>query len=138
MWNIPPRQLSNKICIMILKRRVTPETKMDAIPIIGYGSVFCDAKDRFFIFRRDDMETRLSIVGIFISDRGSVQQVNETLHLYGEWIIGRMGLPNTYHDTSVITIILDAPGDVTSAISGKLGRIPGVNSKSMQSKQKEK
>ena len=74
-------------------------------------------------------ETRIAVIGIIIEDKSQAGAVNELLHQYGNYIIGRMGLPYEKKKVNIISIVLDAPGDIISALSGKLGMIPGVSSK---------
>ena len=64
----------------------------------------------------------------------SVEALNRILHEYGAYIIGRMGLPYQKRGISIISIAVDAPQDIISALSGKLGRLPGVSSKALYSK----
>ena len=80
------------------------------------------------------METRLAIVGIMVYSQESVERINEVLHQYSQYIIGRMGLPYQEKRVSVISVIMDAPNDVIGALSGKLGMIPEVNVKTIYSK----
>ena len=80
------------------------------------------------------METRLALVGVVVEDKNAVPRINELLSLYGEYIIGRMGVPHKERGVSVISVALDAPNDVISALSGKLGAIRGVSSKTIYSK----
>ncbi len=80
------------------------------------------------------METRLAIVGIMVYSAESVERMNEVLHQYSQYIIGRMGLPYQEKKVSVISVIMDAPNDVIGALSGKLGMIPEVNVKTIYSK----
>ena len=80
------------------------------------------------------METKIALVGIVVEDTNAVTQINELLHRYGEYIIGRMGVPHRERGVSVISVAMDAPADVISALSGKLGNIPGVTSKTIVSK----
>ncbi len=83
-------------------------------------------------------ETRIAVIGIIIEDRQRAGQVNDLLHQYGEYVIGRMGLPYEKKGVHIISIVVDAPMDVISALSGKLGRLPGVSSKALYSKMGEK
>ena len=69
-----------------------------------------------------------------IEDNKVSKQINEILHEYSEYIIGRMGIPNVKENLSVISVVLNAPSDVINTISGKLGRIDGVTSKTIFSK----
>ena len=81
-------------------------------------------------------EFRIAVVGIIIENLDLVGSVNEILHQYNTYIIGRMGLPYREKQVNIISVVLDAPSDVISAVSGKLGRLPGVSSKALYSRQK--
>ena len=76
------------------------------------------------------------MVGIIIESLDLAGAVNEILHQYSDYIIGRMGLPYREKQVNIISVVLDAPSDVISAVSGKLGRLPGVSSKALYSRQK--
>lgn len=80
------------------------------------------------------MESKLSIIGIFIQSPEAVSEVNDLLHQYADKIMGRMGLPYRDRGVNVISVIIDAPADDISALAGKLGKIPGISAKTMQSK----
>jgi putative iron-only hydrogenase system regulator len=80
------------------------------------------------------METRIAQIGIVIENRAAVEKLNTILNAYGEYIIGRMGIPYPKRHIWVISVIVDAPMDVISAISGKLGMLPNVNTKTVYSK----
>ena len=80
------------------------------------------------------METRIALIGIVVENKESARRINEILHEYGEYVIGRMGLPYPKRNISVISIVLDAPNDIISALSGKLGMIPQVSIKTVYSK----
>ena len=80
------------------------------------------------------MENRIGIIGIVIEDLEAAEPVNAILHDYASSIIGRMGLPYRERRVSVITLIVDGNNDEISALTGKLGRIPGVSVKSMVTK----
>lgn len=75
------------------------------------------------------METRVALVGIIVKDRNEVEHLNDILHEYREYIIGRMGVPYKEKDISVISIAVDAPQDIISALSGKIGGLKGISSK---------
>ena len=79
-------------------------------------------------------ETRIAVIGIIIEDRKPAGAVTSLLHQYGEYVIGRMGLPYEKKGVHIISIVVDAPMDIISALSGKLGRLPGVSSKALYSK----
>ena len=84
------------------------------------------------------METRIAVIAIIVEDRGKSEALNRILHDYGEYIVGRMGIPYRSKGVSVISVILDAPQEKISALSGKLGMLPGVSSKTVYSKLPEK
>lgn len=79
--------------------------------------------------------TRIAVVGIIIEELESASLVNDILHQYGTYIIGRMGLPYREKQIHIISVVVDAPSDVISALSGKLGRVPGVSSKALYARQ---
>ena len=76
-----------------------------------------------------DSSTRVALVGIIVEDREAAARINGLLHEYSEYVIGRMGIPYREKQLNVISVVLDAPQSVVSALSGKLGMIPGVSSK---------
>ena len=80
------------------------------------------------------METRVAIIGIIVEDADSVEKLNGILHDYGSYIIGRMGLPYKEKNINIISLAVDAPNDVISALSGKLGKLTGVSAKAVYSK----
>lgn len=80
------------------------------------------------------METRIAILGIIIENMDSVSSVNELLHEYNKYIIGRMGMPYREKNVSVISIVMDAPNNIISTVSGKLGMLNGVSAKAVYSK----
>lgn len=80
------------------------------------------------------METRIAILGIIIENMYSVSDVNELLHEYNKYIIGRMGMPYREKNVSVISIVMDAPNNIISTVSGKLGMLSGVSAKAVYSK----
>ena len=78
-------------------------------------------------------ETRVAVMGIIVENRDSVAQLNELLHDYGQYIIGRMGIPYKEKNVNIVSIAVDAPQDVTAALSGKIGRLPGISVKTAYS-----
>jgi len=86
------------------------------------------------IYGGNKMQTRVALIGIVVEDTASVAKLNDLLHTYGEYIIGRMGVPHKERGISIISVAMDAPQDVISALSGKLGALPGVSSKTIYSK----
>lgn len=82
----------------------------------------------------ESKENRLALIGIIIENTGSVDSMNSLLSQYGEFIIGRMGIPYNKRGVSIISVAIDAPADTISALSGKLGALPGVSTKTIYSK----
>lgn len=80
------------------------------------------------------METRVALIGIIIENPDSVERLNQLLHEFSEYIIGRMGIPYREKKISVISIAIDAPQDKINALSGKIGRLEGVSAKAVYSK----
>ena len=79
------------------------------------------------------METRVAVMSIIVETAESVEPINALLHEYGGYIIGRMGLPYRKRSISIISIALDAPQNVISALSGKIGGLSGVSVKTAYS-----
>lgn len=80
------------------------------------------------------METRIAVIGIIIENPNSVERLNDILHQYSPYILGRMGIPYPKRSLSIISVVIDAPQNVISALSGKLGMIPDVSTKTVYSK----
>lgn len=79
------------------------------------------------------MQTRVAIIGIIVEKTDSVETLNSVLHDYGSYIIGRMGLPYKQKNINIISLAVDAPQDVISALSGKIGKIDGISAKTTYS-----
>ncbi|MDO5784107.1 MAG: iron-only hydrogenase system regulator [Eubacteriales bacterium] len=79
-------------------------------------------------------QTRVAILAIVVENPASIDRLNHILHEYRQYIIGRMGIPYEKRNISLISIAVDAPADVISAMSGKLGMLDGVNTKAVYSK----
>jgi len=79
------------------------------------------------------METRVAVMSIIVENNEAVETINGLLHEYGQYIIGRMGIPYREKKVSIISIVLDAPQDTISAMSGKIGKLSGVSVKTAYS-----
>lgn len=75
------------------------------------------------------METRVAVMSIIVENPETVQKLNEILHEYGEYIIGRMGLPYRARNIHIISIAIDAPQDTISSLAGKIGGLSGITVK---------
>ena len=79
------------------------------------------------------MQTRVAVMAVIVEDDDAAEKLNAVLHHYGEHIIGRMGIPYRAKGISIISIVIDAPQDKISALSGKIGRLKGVSAKTAYS-----
>ena len=79
------------------------------------------------------METRVAVVGIIVENQDMVEKINSILHEYSPYILGRMGLPYREKGISIISIAIDAPQDVISTLSGKIGKLPGISTRTAYS-----
>ncbi len=79
------------------------------------------------------METRIALLAIIVEDLNSAEELNGILHHYGSYIIGRMGLPYRKGNISIMSVAVDAPQDVISTLSGKIGKLNGISVKTAYS-----
>ena len=79
------------------------------------------------------METRIAVISIIVEKSDSAESINTLLHEYGEYIIGRMGIPYRKRNVNIISIALEAPQNTVAALSGKIGKIDGVSVKTAYS-----
>ena len=79
------------------------------------------------------MQTRVAVIAIVVENPDAVEQVNRLLHDAAEYILGRMGLPYRERGVNLISVAIDAPQDVISALSGKIGALNGVSAKTAYS-----
>ena len=80
------------------------------------------------------MDTRIALIGVLLETRESVDKLNHLLSDNGEYVIGRMGLQYKEKGIHIISIAVDAPNNIISALSGKLGMLPGVSTKTIYGK----
>ncbi len=86
---------------------------------------------------KNTMENRIALLGIIVEQADSVEPLNALLHEYKDYVVGRMGLPYRQRGVNIISIVLDAPADAISSLSGKVGMLPGVTAKALYSKMPE-
>ena len=79
------------------------------------------------------METRVAVMSIIVENSDVAEKLNSILHEYGEYIIGRMGLPYRKRNISIISVALDAPQNTIAALAGKIGGLKGVSVKTAYS-----
>lgn len=80
------------------------------------------------------MQSRVAIIGIIVENPNSVEKLNAILHEYGEYIISRMGIPYRQKNINIISIAIDAPTDIINALTGKIGALEGISTKTAFSK----
>ena len=79
------------------------------------------------------METRVAVISIIVENSDMVEKLNGLLHEYGEFVIGRMGIPYRTRGVSIISVAMDAPQATIAALSGKIGALPGITVKTAYS-----
>lgn len=80
------------------------------------------------------METRVAVISIIVEQPDATGRINEILHDYSSYIIGRMGIPYREKKISIISVAMDAPLNVINSLSGKIGRLSGVSAKAAYTK----
>jgi putative iron-only hydrogenase system regulator len=80
------------------------------------------------------METRVAVISIILENSASINEVNKLISDCSDYVVGRMGIPYKKRGLSIISIVIDSPQDVISTLSGKLGRLDGVSTKTAYSK----
>lgn len=81
----------------------------------------------------DNSQTRVAVIAVIVEDNNATEAINELLHEAGRYIIGRMGIPYREKNINIISIAIDAPQDIISSLSGRLGRLAGVSVKTAYS-----
>ncbi len=79
-------------------------------------------------------QNRIAVISIIVENMENTFKLNEILHEYGEYIVGRMGIPYKAKRISLLSVVMDAPQEVINALTGKLGMVPGVSAKTLISK----
>ena len=77
------------------------------------------------------MQTRVAVMSIIVENTDYAEEINNVLHMYGKYVIGRMGLPYREKKISIISVAVDAPQDMISALSGRIGRLHGITAKTV-------
>ncbi|MDE7087893.1 MAG: iron-only hydrogenase system regulator [Clostridia bacterium] len=79
-------------------------------------------------------ENRIAIISIIVEDRAASPQINAVLSEFGDYVVGRMGIPYRQKNVSVICIVVDAPTEIINRVTGKIGMLSGVSAKTVTSK----
>ena len=83
------------------------------------------------IEKTNQVENRIAVVSILVADRGVSEGLNMLLSEYGDWIIGRMGIPYKEKKVSILSVVMDAPVEVVNTLTGKIGKMKGVSVKAL-------
>lgn len=83
------------------------------------------------------MNKRVAVISIIVEDEASAEDINRILHTYRQYVIGRMGIPYREKGINIISVAVDAPETEITALSGKIGRLPGVSTKTAYSRIRE-
>ena len=81
----------------------------------------------------DTIDTRVAVISVIVESGADTEELNALLHGASPYIIGRMGIPYRAKGISIISVAIDAPQDVISALSGRIGKLPGITSKTAYS-----
>ena len=79
------------------------------------------------------MAKRIAVMGIIVENRESAEPLNALLSEYGDFIIGRMGIPYKEKGVNILSVAIDAPQDTIAALAGKVGNLSGVSVKTAYS-----
>ena len=102
--------------------------------LLFYAAIAASFPDAaIFCIGGHSMETRVAVMSIIVENSDTVEKLNSILHEYGEFIIGRMGIPYRKRKINIISIALDAPQNTIAALSGKVGNLPGISVKTAYS-----
>ena len=80
------------------------------------------------------LETRVAVISIVVEANGCIDKLNALLHEYGQYILGRMGIPYKAKNINLISVAIDAPQDIINALTGALGKLDGITAKAAYSK----
>ena len=80
------------------------------------------------------MENRIALLGLVVEEPEAAESLNALLHEYKDYIVGRMGIPYRERGISLISIVIDGPGDIISSLSGKAGMLKGISAKTLYAK----
>ena len=141
LYNISPHDILERTYVLtakavhpddLSKKAHIPEAKQRASPSLAFDTLA--PLRRLSYFQEVSMETRIALIGIILESRESVDELNHLLSKYGEYVIGRMGIPYREKGIHVISVAMDAPNNIISALSGRLGMLPGVSTKTIYGK----
>ncbi|MCI5504388.1 MAG: TM1266 family iron-only hydrogenase system putative regulator [Anaerobutyricum sp.] len=80
------------------------------------------------------MDTRIAVLSIIVEDMEKTAELNQIIHEFSEYVVGRMGIPYREKGVNIISLVLDAPQNAISTLSGRIGRLKGVTSKATYAK----
>ena len=80
------------------------------------------------------MDTRIAVLSIIVEDMEKTAELNQIIHEFSEYVVGRMGIPYREKGVNIISLVLDAPQNAISTLSGRIGRLKGVTTKATYAK----
>lgn len=83
--------------------------------------------------KNETVQSRVAVIGIIVENYELAEELNAILHEFGQYIIGRMGIPYRQRGINIISVAVDAPQDKINALSGKIGRLDGITAKTVYS-----
>ena len=81
------------------------------------------------------MEKRIGTITVPILDRSRSTEINQLISEFSDIILCRQGLPFHERPVAVISLIVEGTPDRINALTGRLGRLAGVDSKAVLTKQ---
>ena len=81
------------------------------------------------------VNSRIALIGIIVEDISASAEVNQILHDFSRYIIGRMGVPYKEKNVNIISVAIDADSNIINSLSGKLGMVKGISVKTMYAKE---
>lgn len=79
-------------------------------------------------------EHRIAVISIIAGNRDKSPEINTILSDFGDYVIGRMGIPYKPKSVFIISVAVDAPAEIINTITGKIGQLDGVSAKTLMSK----
>lgn len=81
-------------------------------------------------------DKRVAIISIIAENRQSSAEINALLSDFGEYIVGRMGIPYRERGIFIMSIVIDAQSEIINRLTGKLGMLSGVTAKTLTKEKK--
>ena len=80
------------------------------------------------------MEKRIGTITILVLDRSRSAEINLLISDFSDIVLCRQGLPFHERPVAVISLIVEGSPDRINSLTGRLGRLQGVESKAVLTK----